>query len=88
MTTDFLAVAVNVCGAVPTLLKKWKSVHRSVKDSEDGYAELCDAATDEEIQTWVDQEKVAQETRWVDNKAMDIYDVQDDNRRNILEHFK
>ncbi len=81
MIIDGLAVicgAVILCGPVSSILKKWKNVHRSVQDSEEAYAELCEAATEEEIQLWLADEKTAQENRWDDNTAMDIYDVQED----------
>ncbi len=70
--------AVILCGAVSSILKKWKNVHRSVQDSQEAYAELCEAATEEEIQLWLADEKTAQENRWDDKTAMDIYDVQED----------
>lgn len=81
MIIDGLAAICGVVilrGAVSSILKKWKNVHRSVQDSQEAYTELCEAATEEEIQLWLDDEKTAQENRWNDKTAMDIYDVQED----------
>lgn len=68
---------------VPSLTKKWKDVHRGVKDSADAYEAIESITEDEVLESWLALEADAQARRWEDKTAMDIYDVQADQGQTI-----
>lgn len=63
---------------VPSLLRKWKAVKKGVQDSEEAYKAICSVISKEDKIEWRMQEEKAQEERWNDETAMDIYLVDDD----------
>ena len=69
---------------MPSLLKKWKGVHDGVKESTEAYNSICEVASIENQQEWLTIEAEAQERRWEDKTAMDVYDVQADKSNFII----